>query len=72
MPKNNVVGVELTGKKVILSSKYYKGTDEQRTFLCKDGFGCSPGLLGTAVFGEFMVDGEKARVDRYEIEKVLD
>jgi hypothetical protein len=62
----SIKGVDLTGKTVILSPKYYHGDEGKRTFICKDGFGCSPTARGTAVYGTFS-DGKEGRVERYEI-----
>lgn len=72
MGNNSVIGKELVGKRVVLSSERYKGDEAARTFLCKDGFGCYPGTIGSAIFGEFVSDGTSARINRYDIEKVLD
>ncbi len=66
----NALKQELAGKTVILSRKYYKGTEEDRAFVCEDGFGVSPNTGGTAIFGHFVKDGEKCRVEGYEIEKL--
>lgn len=62
----------IEGKIVILSSRYYGGNDEERKFLCNSGFGCHDFTLGTAVFGQFVSDGQFARVERYEIERVYE
>jgi len=67
MANTSVPGVDLTNKKVILDPRYYKGTDEERTFMCTGGFGCVPSCIGRACLGYFVSDGEKARVNREEI-----
>jgi hypothetical protein len=64
-------GQNLKGKLVVLSAEHYLGDEPARLFRCEDGFGCTPGLHGQAVFGVFMADGEKCRVERYEIEGVV-
>ena len=66
----NALHIDLAGKTVILSSKLYKGTDEERRFLCKAGFGCRPGTSGTAIFGEFLSDGEKCRINGSDVERL--
>ena len=66
----NSLKIDLVGKTVILSSKYYKGTEEDRKFKCEGGFGCSNVTSGTAVFGYFVKDNEKTRIDGYEVEKL--
>lgn len=65
----NSLNAELEGKVVILSRECYKGSEEERKFKCSGGFGCHAKTIGTAVFGEFLCDGEKCRVEGYEIEK---
>ena len=64
----NFLNQNLKGKIVILSSKYYKGIEEERKFKCESGFGCFPFTRGTAIFGFFINDNEKSRIDGYEIE----
>jgi len=60
-------GVDLTGKTVVLKPEHFKGDQEARTFRCEGGFGCHPRAVGSAVFGVFVSDGERARVERYQI-----
>jgi hypothetical protein len=62
-----IEGVDLKGKTVVLSPKHYKGDEAARTFKCDGGFGCNPHTTGSAVFGEFVSDGERARVERWQI-----
>lgn len=61
---------DLTGKVVILGPDYYQGDQAARRFRCAGGFGCKPFTRGSAIHGEFLSDGEKARVERYEVEAV--
>ena len=63
---------DLHGKTVLLSSEFYRGSERQRLFRCEDGFGCSPFCHGQAVIGTFVSDGEKARVERWQIEGVVE
>lgn len=60
------------GEVVILDPKAYRGSEEEREFICKDGFGMMTFTSGTAIMGEFVSSGEKARVEGYEILKVKD
>ncbi len=41
-----------------------------RVFRADGGFGCSPSAIGTAVMGEHVRDGERARWERYDIERL--
>jgi hypothetical protein len=66
-PYKSIAGVDLTGKTVLLSAKCYRGTEAERLFKCEGGFGCSPITMGRAVFGAWVSDGSKDRVERYEI-----
>jgi len=70
MPLEDPQGHDLTGKVVVLSREYYKGDQEARRFHCQGGFGCKSHTHGNGVFGQFMSDGERCRVERYEIEFV--
>lgn len=70
----NSLGKEIERKIVVLSYKRYKRNGctrrpETRAFICRGGFGCSPHTGGTAVFGTFLVDGEEARIEGYDIER---
>ena len=62
--------VDLTGKVVVLSDKHYQGDLESRRFRCESGFGCRPFTSGNAIFGEFLADGQRARVERWQVESV--
>lgn len=57
------------GEVVTLSAKHYSGDVESRKFKCEGGFGMESFTIGTAIFGTFVKDGEKCRVEGYEIEK---
>lgn len=65
-------GEDLKDKTVLLSGMAYKGTWRDRLFHCESGFGCNPKASGTAVFGRFVCDGERTRVERYEALAVVD
>lgn len=45
---------------------------ELQYFYATDGFGCSPNTLGSAVFGHFLCDGQKARLERYDFLGIAD
>lgn len=49
----------------------YKSPENQ-LFLAQSGFGCDPAESGRAVFGQFLIDGEKMRFDRGDFVGVLD
>jgi hypothetical protein len=53
---------------VILKEKYYNGSESVRTFKCETGSGCTTDSIGNEIFGTF-ADGEKGRIESYEIEK---
>lgn len=44
------------------------GSESVRTFTCETGSGCTPDSNGNEIIGTF-ADGEKGRVESYEIEK---
>jgi hypothetical protein len=68
----NKLNIDLTGKVVVVSPKFYKGDERARRFLCQGGFGCNPHTMGSAVSGVFLMDGEKCRIEGYQIEKLSD
>ena len=65
---------DLEDKTVLLKQEYfhesYKNTDN--LFRCTAGFGCSSRARGRAIFGYFLSDGEKAKIDRYNVESIVD
>ena len=64
----NHLGKDLRNTTVILKEEYYNGSESVRTFQCKSGAGCAPDTDGNAITGYF-ADGEKGRIESYEIEK---
>ncbi len=66
----NNLRIDLEGKVVVLSAEYYTGDEKARRFLCRSGFGCSAFTRGLAIFGTFLIDGKKYRVDGEEVEKL--
>ncbi len=45
---------------------------EAQYFFAQNGFGCDPNSLGTAVFGHFLANGQKARLERSDFLGVAD
>ena len=64
----NHLGKDLRKATVILKEQYYNGSESVRTFKCETGHGCKPDSIGTAIKGT-LADGEKGRIESYEIEK---
>jgi hypothetical protein len=64
----NHLGKDLKKVTVILKEKYYNGSESVRTFKCESGSGCAPDSTGNEIRGTF-ADGEKGRIESYEIEK---
>jgi hypothetical protein len=65
----NYLGKDLRKATVILKEKYYNGLESVRTFKCESGSGCTPDSIGNEITGTF-ADGEKGRIESYEIEKI--
>jgi hypothetical protein len=65
----NNLNRDLEGKYVVLNSNF-KGDDIHKVFLCKDGFGVYSSTIGKAIIGEFVYDGEKCRVEGYDVERL--
>lgn len=66
---------DFTGKLLILRDTVLNEasrTPENQLFLASGGFGCSPNARGRAVFGEFLIDGEKARFERQDFVGIVD
>ena len=68
----NNLGMDLEGKTVILSPEYCKGDEEARKFKCEGGFGCHNFTIGRAIYGYFVLDGERCRVEGYMVEKLAE
>jgi hypothetical protein len=43
----------------------------ERVFLAQGGFGCSAETMSSAVIGEFVADGERCRVEGYDLDTRL-
>lgn len=62
------------GKIVVLYPSWLNDqhrTPQNQLFVAKGGFGCSPITMGTAVIGEFLIDGEQCRISRGDVMGVL-
>lgn len=69
----NALGEELTDKVVVLKEEVlaapYRAL-EQRLFRVTGGFGAHNFTSGTALFGEFLADGETCRMDGWDVERL--
>lgn len=69
----NSLDQDLLGKVVVLSKDYLKPEWhdlKKRLFKVAGGFGASPHTIGGAIFGEFLFDGEKCRMEGYQVERL--
>lgn len=69
----NNLNEDITGRFVLLAKGWFRDLDQaedvrERVFLAQGGFGCKPWTMGNAVFGEFVVDGERVRVEGYDLD----
>lgn len=70
---SEIKDLELQGKHVILTESAMAAEYRDitwRTVQAKGGFGCTPGLSGTAVFVEYVRDGDRGRFSRNQIERL--
>lgn len=69
----NSLNEELTGKVVVLRESRFKEEYKAlqfRVFEVSGGFGADSYTAGTALFGTFLVDGEQARMNGYDVERL--
>jgi len=69
----NSLNQELESKVVILSKECLKPEYhdiKQRLFRVTGGFGAHTHTIGTALFGKFLADGEEARMEGYNVERL--
>ena len=67
----NSLGIRLEGKHVVLDQQFLVPLSvQERVFLVGGGFGASPNTMGSALIGEFIADGEKARMEGYMVERL--
>lgn len=65
---------DIEGKYVRLRPEAHKPEYRDPKFLvfkAEGGFGCSPETRGTAVIGYYVCDGERARVEGWDVVEVL-
>lgn len=60
----NALNIDIAGKYVVLNPLYYK---QPYIIKCTGGFGCNPDTMGNAVGADFLIDGEHARVEGWQI-----
>jgi len=69
----SIDGVNLEGKFVVLRedamAQAYRDIT-WRVVEARGGFGCSPGLRGTAVLVKHLRDGDTGRFERYQVERL--
>lgn len=68
----SITGKDLEGTHVVLREGVLKPEYNDitwRTVKACGGFGCSPSALGSAVFVEFVRDGETARYNRGHVDR---
>jgi hypothetical protein len=70
----SIKGIDLAGKTVVIrkSALGLAWQDGDRRFKAQAGFGCKPHAMGRGVFGDFVCDGEHARIDRDDIEGIAE
>lgn len=69
----NSLKMQLEGKVVVLRANVLKAEYRDlkwRLFRVDGGFGASPNTIGTALIGQFLADGEKARMEGYDVERL--
>ena len=68
----NALNEDLTGRVVVLSTEWMEAKSapaERRCFRVDDGFGARSFTAGNAIFGEFLYDGERCRMEGYMVER---
>lgn len=69
----NSLKQDLEGKTIILDRQYLRPeyhAIEYRVFKVLAGFGMKPHTIGTALWGEFLSDGEQSRMEGYQVERI--
>jgi hypothetical protein len=69
----NALNEDIDGAVVVLKAEHLKpelGAVEQRMFRVTGGFGAKPFTMGNAIFGEFLIDGEKCRMEGWMVERI--
>ena len=68
----NTLNEKLEGRVVIIGAEHLVSrlnTPDLRAFRVSGGFGASPVTSGSAIFGEFLFDGEKCRMEGWMVER---
>lgn len=68
----NKLGKDLTGRAVVIDATVLKpeyADAPRRVFVVSGGFGAMPFTTGNAVFGAFLADEEKCRVEGWMVER---
>lgn len=63
---SNSLNIDLKGKVVLVQVE----TGEVRSFLCEDGFGCSPNTNGRKIFGKDYISGERGIISGDDVIKL--
>ena len=69
----NALQEDITGRYVVINGRTFTSAYQDikyRVFLVSGGFGAVPFTSGTAVFGSTPIDGERFRVEGYDIERL--
>jgi len=68
----NALNIDLTGKVVILSQRFFRAglNAADHPYRVDGGFGAVPFTAGTALTGQFLSDGERARVDALAVARL--
>lgn len=69
----NSLKIDLTNQTVVIAAKYhtpdYRAL-EHRIFYVTGGFGASPHTTGSALFGQYVFDGEQCRLEGRMVERL--
>lgn len=66
----NALRIDLTDQVVIFKQKYLSVPALDHPFRVDGGFGAQPDTIGRAMFGEFLSDGERARMEGFMVERL--
>jgi hypothetical protein len=70
----NNLGTNIENRFVLVRKEWFSSVSlsedvRERVFLAQSGFGCQQYTMGNAVVGEFVVDGERTRVEGYDLDE---
>ena len=69
----NTLNTDIEGKVVVLKANIMKPEFRALKYLLfrvDGGFGAAAGTIGTALIGQFLADGERARMEGYDVERL--